>query len=448
MRAAKVARLEAVESASLADLARGGVLSFGDGYRTKRSELGSSGFPILRVAQVADGFVRPTSSLEYVREEFRRVIGPKLSRTDDVVLTTKGTFGRRAYVRPEDADYVYSPQVCWLRVVDRARIDPRYLYSWLGSSDFTNQAHGMKSSTDMADYLSLGDLARVNVPLPPLPEQRAIAHVLGTLDDKIELNRHTNETLEAIARALFKSWFVDFDPVRAKSEGRDPGLPPHLADLFPDSFEDSELGEIPTGWRVMPLPEIMDVNPRRPLRKGEVAPYLDMANMPTRGHSPDAVVDRPFGSGMRFENGDTLVARITPCLENGKTAYVDFLAGDQVGWGSTEYIVLRPKAPLPTEFAYCLARSDGFRDFAIQSMTGSSGRQRVPAESLSHCVVASPPKDVAQLFGLVIQPLFVRVSATSREARTLAALRDTLLPKLISGEYRVQDTERILGAAV
>ncbi len=161
---------EVVESTSLADLARSGVLSFGDGYRTMRAELGSSGFPILRVAQVVDGFIRPTSSMEYVREEFRRSIGQKLSRPDDVVLTTKGTFGRRAYVRPEDADYVYSPQVCWFRVVDRVRIDPRYLHSWFGSSDFTNQAHGMKSQTDMADYLSLGDLARINVPLPPLPQ--------------------------------------------------------------------------------------------------------------------------------------------------------------------------------------------------------------------------------------------------------------------------------------
>jgi type I restriction enzyme S subunit len=172
-------------------------------------------------------------------------------------------------------------------------------------------------------------IERVPIVLPPLPEQRAIAHILGTLDEKIELNRRMNETLEAMARALFKSWFVDFDPVRAKSEGRAPGLPKHLADLFPDSFEDSELGEIPKGWRVTPLPEVIDVNPTRALRKGDIAPYLDMANMPTRGHSPDAVIERPFGSGMRFVNGDTLVARITPCLENGKTAYVDFLLEGQ-----------------------------------------------------------------------------------------------------------------------
>jgi type I restriction enzyme S subunit len=230
---------------------------------------------------------------------------------------------------------------------------------------------------------------------------------------------------------------VDFDPVRAKAEGRDPGLPKHIADLFPDSFEDSDLGEIPAGWEFAPLPKVIDVNPTRTMRRGEVAPYLDMANMPTRGHSPDAVIMRPFGSGMRFVNGDTLVARITPCLENGKMAYVDFLEDGQVGWGSTEYLVLRPKHSVPYEFAYCLARSDEFREFAIQSMTGSSGRQRVPAESLSHFMVASPSKQVAEVFGKIVSPFFARASAATEEARALADLRDTLLPKLVSGEVRM-----------
>jgi type I restriction enzyme S subunit len=137
---------------------------------------------------------------------------------------------------------------------------------------------------------------------------------------------------------------------------------------------------------------------------------------------------------MRFVNGDTLVARITPCLENGKTAYVDFLEEGQVGWGSTEYIVLHPKPPLPTELGYCLARSEGFRDFAIQSMTGTSGRQRVAAESLSHFFIASPPTRVAELFGRLVKPLFVRSGAVAKESRTLALLRDALLPKLLSGE--------------
>jgi type I restriction enzyme S subunit len=320
------------------------------------------------------------------------------------------------------------------------RIDPRFFYYALSQFDFSDIAQGTA-----LPYLTVGSLSGLTLDLPSLPEQRAIAHILGTLDDKIELNRRMSETLEAMARALFKSWFVDFDPVRAKMEGRDPGLPQPLADLFPDSFEDSELGEIPRGWEVKRLPELIEVNPPRALRKGEVAPYLDMANMPTRGHSPDSVIERSFASGMRFVNGDTLVARITPCLENGKTAFVDFLAPGQIGWGSTEYIVLRSKPPLPAEFAYCLARSDGFRDFAIQSMTGSSGRQRVPAESLDHYLLTSCPEPIAHAFGSIVASMFARASKASAESRTLAALRDALLPKLISGELRVKDAEKFIG---
>ena len=156
-----------------------------------------------------------------------------------------------------------------------------------------------------------GYLERIRRPIPTLAEQRAIAQILGTLDDKIELNRKMNETLEAMARAIFKSWFVDFDPVRAKMEGRWrkgeslPGLPAHLWELFPDRLVDSELGKIPEGWKVVPLPKILNVNPPRSLQKGDVVPYLDMASMPTRGHSANRVVNRPFGSGTLFVNGDT-----------------------------------------------------------------------------------------------------------------------------------------------
>ena len=300
----------------------------------------------------------------------------------------------------------------------------------------------------MFDSLKCADIPELRLRIPPLTEQCTIACILGTLDDKIELNRRMNETQEGIARALFKDWFVDFGPVRAKAEGRDTSLPRPPANLFPARFLHSELGEIPEGWELSSLPEVLKVNPTRSLRKGEVAPYLGMANMPTRGHTPGCIVDRPFGSGMRFMNGDTLVARITPCLENGKVAFVDFLKDGQIGWGSTEYIVLRPKQPLPAEFAYCLARSVEFREFAAQSMTGSSGRQRVPAQSLDHFRLAVCPKSISDAFGRAVRPIFARASEAAAETRTVAALRDNLLPKLISGELRLKDGERFVEKAV
>lgn len=283
------------------------------------------------------------------------------------------------------------------------------------------------------------------VPIPSVTEQGAIAHILGTLDDKVELNRRRSRTLEAMARAIFQSWFVDFDPVTAKAEGRTPpGLSPALAALFPDRFEDSPLGPIPAGWQVWSLPEMIDVNPQRRLSQDALAPYLDMARMPTEGPTPGALVMRRLGSGMKFVNGDTLVARITPCLENGKTAFVDSLPVGATGWGSTEYIVLRPKGAIPPVFAYLLARSSKFRAFAIQQMTGSSGRQRVPTESLSKHQLALPSLDAPLFkgFGSLVEPFFARISASAAESRSLTALRDTLLPKLVSGELRVSVSKR------
>ena len=144
---------------------------------------------------------------------------------------------------------------------------------------------------------------------------------------------------------------------------------------------------------------------------------------------------------MRFMNGDTLVARITPCLENGKTDYVDFLEDGQIGWGSTEYIVMRPKPPIPNEFAYFLARSDRFREFAIQNMSGTSGRQRVQAKTLWLFPMANPSRKVAEAFGTLIHAFVVRASVTGGESRALAGLRDSLLPKLVSGEIRLRKVE-------
>jgi type I restriction enzyme S subunit len=178
----------------------------------------------------------------------------------------------------------------------------------------------------------------------------------------------------------------------------------------------------------------MEVNPNRPLRKGQLAPYLDMASMPTTSARATGAVLRDFGSGMRFVNGDTLVARITPCLENGKTCFVDFLEDGQVGWGSTEYLVFRPKEPLPEEFAYFLARTDIFRSHAIANMTGTSGRQRVPAAAFDGFAVVVPNEAISTEFGRLSRAAISKMRASDSESYTLASLRDSLLPKLLAGE--------------
>jgi type I restriction enzyme S subunit len=230
-------------------LIESGSLVVGDGYRAKNSELTATGLPFARAGNINSGFLFDDADC-FPEENIHRV-GNKVSQPGDVVFTSKGTVGRFGFVRPETPKFVYSPQLCFWRSVDRELIDSRFLSFWMSGREFFIQFKGVAGQTDMAEYVSLTDQRRMHITLPPVPEQRAIAHILGTLDDKIELNRRMNETLEAMARALFSSWFVDFDPVRAKAEGRAPGLPKPLTDLFPDSFEDSELGQIPRGWRVL-----------------------------------------------------------------------------------------------------------------------------------------------------------------------------------------------------
>jgi type I restriction enzyme S subunit len=415
-----------------------GALEIGDGYRAKNEELGGNGLVFLRAAYLQDsGFVleKPDRFISKNAEGFAR----KVALVGDVVITTKGnSTGRVGRIRESQMGSIYSPHLSYWRSLKSHEIDQNFLYYWSQGREFREQLEGMASSTDMAPYLSLRDQLRLLISLPGIDEQIAIGAILNALDEKIELNRQMNETLEAMARAIFKSWFIDFDPVRAKASHRHPyGMSATTAALFCDSFDESPLGKIPKGWTAVPLRAAFDVNPPRTLSKGTMAPYLDMANMPTTSPRAQEVVDRHFGSGVKFSNGDTLIARITPCLENGKTALVDFLQDGEVGWGSTEYIVLRSKPPLPLEYAYFLARSADFRAHAILNMTGTSGRQRVPISCFDGFLVVVPPAGVAEKFGRIVKPIMAATKQHDEESRTLAAIRDALLPKLMSGGIRV-----------
>ena len=201
---------------------------------------------------------------------------------------------------------------------------------------------------------------------------------------------------------------------------------------------------MPKGWRGATLADAYEINPSRKLKKGDPAPYLDMASVGTQGHVVDGVGEREMGSGTKFTNGDTLLARITPCLENGKTAYVDFLDSNQVGWGSTEFVVLRPKAPLPPYHGYLLARHPSFRDYAIQSMSGTSGRQRIQNDVLARYPVTVPTPEVAEAFAGLVQSAQRKIAANQAQAQTLTQLRDTLLPRLISGQLRLPEAMAVI----
>jgi type I restriction enzyme S subunit len=294
--------------------------------------------------------------------------------------------------------------------------------------NFTAYIKAVHTGTSIP-HISGGQIAAYPVSVPPLREQQAIACILGALDDKIELNRRRNETLEGMARALFQSWFVDFDPVRAKSAGRTPhGLKPELAELFPDSFEVSAVGEIPKGWYEAKLGEVADVN------WGDTSvtksAYTDRGFTAYSAKGPDGLLpyfdfDRVgiVVSAIGANSGFTWLARGKwSCIKNT----LRFWATDQ---------------DISTEYLFFATHGNN-----IWPLRGSAQPFIAQADA-RNLRVLYPLRSIARRFGELVDPFLSQSQANDCESRSLAALRDTLLPKLISGEMRVPDAERIVGRA-
>jgi type I restriction enzyme S subunit len=284
------------------------------------------------------------------------------------------------------------------------------------------------------------DLVRLNIPVPPLDEQRAIAHVLGTLDDKIELNRHMNETLEAIARAIFKSWFIDFDPVRAKAEGKQPfGMDEETAALFPSEFEDSELGEIPKGWAIKTIGEMCDVvggstpSTKEPSYWGNDHFFVTPKDMSS--------LKSPFILSSERQITNEGLKRISSGLLPVGTvllssrAPIGYLAIAEVPVSVNQGIIaMIPNGKLPS--SYLLFWTEASMDAILCNANGSTF-QEISKSNFRPISMVVPPKEIVSRFNAFVEPLLVRVVNNMKESLTLAALRDTLLPKLLSGEIRV-----------
>jgi type I restriction enzyme S subunit len=319
-------------------------------------------------------------------------------------------------------------------------LDYRYLkYVLLAEQEaFLRFASGTTHQT-----IYFPEVKAFHVCLPSIREQRAIAHILGTLDDKIELNRQVNETMEAIARALFKSWFVDFDPVRAKAEGRNTCLPKHIADLFPDSFEDSELGEIPKGWHVGTLGSVAE-HPRRGFQPSEIdasTPYIALEHMPRRSIalSEWGTADGLESNKFKFKEGEILFGKLRPYFHKVGVAPVD-------GVCSTDIVVIAPRAE--KWFGFVLGHVSGaaFVEHTNAASTGTKMPRTNWADMARYSVVL-PPDQIAKTFTEQIRLTVFRIIDSIHQSKTLAALRDTLLPKLISGELRVKQAKKIVGTA-
>ncbi|MFI6347600.1 restriction endonuclease subunit S [Streptomyces sp. NPDC050560] len=359
------------------------------------------GVPSVMPANIGDNRV-VEDGIARVAEADAERLGPYRLREGDIVYARRGDVERRALVRP--------PQEGWLcgtgclRVRPGPAAEPGFLAYYLGHPAVRAWLVRHAVGATMP-HLNVRTLARVPLALPPRAEQAAIAGRLAALDAKTEINDTISRTYEALLRADWAALGAD----------------------------------APGGDGLIRADELVEFNPPLARPPGTDVPYVDMAALPTAAARVTARPARRAAAGARFRNGDVLFARITPCLENGKTAFVDFLADGETGTGSTEFIVLRARPGVPQAVAYLLARSPRFRQFAISAMAGSSGRQRCPAGALAGYLLRRPEPAALAALGVRTAGALAHVKALDEESARLTALRDALLPRLLTGRPVARD---------
>jgi type I restriction enzyme S subunit len=431
----------------------GDVCDVGDGAHSKVERV-SKGIPYLTSKNIKQGTL-DTSKVDYISEDdFARLftVRPGTVRrpeSGDVLMGIIGTFGN-FYQYKESDRFGVSSAVAILRPRQEV-VCPEYL-GVVCSSTLFKSFHQQVKSGSVQGYTNISTIKTLPIPLPPLHEQKAIAHILGTLDDKIELNRKTNETLEAMAKALFKSWFVDFDPVRAKAEGRPTGLPAEISDLFPDSFEDSELGEIPRGWQVKRFEQVCKsiYSGGTPLT---TEPNYWDGDLPwfSSGETRAPFVNRTEKTitslGVK-ESSTRLASKFSTVIASAGQGHtrgqVSMLLLDS--YVNQSVVVLEPSKEISSEFFVFFDASRRYDEFRRVS-DSSSSRGSLTTKILASLLTVDPLQDIHNLFRRMVEADIRKVGSNLDQTGVLTQARDALLPKLISGELRIPDAEKMLEEA-
>jgi len=413
-----------------------------DGTHDSPKEVPSGGRNLVTSRHIKGGVLDLEKSYKISVDDFNEI--NRRSKVDqwDILFSMIGTVGETLLVKDRNPNFAIKNVGLFK---NKNELSGRWLYYFLNSPDTKTEIESLSRGTTQ-QYVPLGALRSLQIRFPSSNHcQQKIVDILSTLDDKIELNRKTNETLEGIAKALFKSWFVDFDPVRAKAEGRPTGLPDEISELFPDSFEDSELGEIPSGWSVCSIGELVT------LEHDSITP----------GESPEEIFDHysipAFDEGMvpAAESGESIksnkylisdgVFMISKLNPRSPRIWIPASAGKRRKICSTEFLVCRPKAPIGIPFAYHLSKSGSITQRMSDMASGTSNsHQRVRPVDFTSLTTVRPADHLLDLFTNQISPLLRRSLVIREENQILAQCRDALLPKLISGELRVPDAERML----
>jgi type I restriction enzyme S subunit len=413
------------------------------GSQLHASDYVAAGVPTIMPVNIGDNRVL-MDGISRVSEDDARRLSRHRAMVGDIIYSRRGDVERRALVRSGQEGWLCGTGCLKVRLGDGV-VNPTFASYYLGHPSVRAWIVRHAIGATMPN-LNTSIMEAVPFVLPPLPEQRAIANILGTLDDKLELSRRMNETLEAMARAIFKSWFVAFDPVRARAEGRKPpGLDPITAALFPDCIEDSPLGKIPKGWTVGKIADIASLS-RSSINPGEFPqevfqhysiPAFDEGRIP-QAETGESIKSNKF----MVPAGCVLLSKLNPRFPR---IWLPSPDGSRRAVCSTEFLVTLAKPGISAGFLYCLFSSEEFVTIFSTLVTGTSGsHQRVQPESLLGMDSLIPEVKIVKQFTDIIGAMLERCERNRQESRTLAALRDALLPKLLSGEIRVKDAEKLV----
>jgi type I restriction enzyme S subunit len=407
----------------------------------------ADGIPVIRKGNLSQdvGTRLIDDDWVFVSEDKAAEFSRSIVRCGDLVFTCWGTIDQVGLIddSAKYAQYVISNKQMKL-TPDPARFDSYFLYYLFKSSTFRDRIRSIAIGSSVPGF-NLGQLRKKRIRAPEVAEQRTIAHVLRVLDDKIQLNRRISRELEELARILFTSWFVDFDPVAAKRDGRPPvGVPAAAVDLFPCHFEDSKLGPIPKGWQVGSLGDVArDIRRQAsPLDVASDTPYIGLEHMPRKSIRLDqwGMASDATSGKFRFDAGNFLFGKLRPYFHKVGVAQV-------AGVCSTDIVVVEPRNPDYMSFVLGHLSSVEFVDYN----DAASGGTRMPRTSwhiMSLYPVVLPPAGVARALNSLLVPIIAHLKANTDESRTLAELRDTLLGPLLSGELTIKAAEKAIEAAV
>ncbi|MEX3809019.1 restriction endonuclease subunit S [Paraburkholderia sp. BR13439] len=359
----------------------------------------------------------------------------------DLIFTAAGTIGQVGIIprTPRYSKYIISNKQLRARL-DSAKILPLYAYYWLASPPMVAMIQSRNTGSTIP-LINLSVLKSLPVPVPPLAVQNEIVGVLSSLDDRITLLHEINATLEAIAEALFKSWFVDFDPIRMKAEGREPdGLDADTAALFPDGFEESALGPVPTGWSVGKLGDLAETvrSQRQPSELNDDTYYIGLEHIPRKSLSLEnwGTAGGLESAKFSFTRGNILFGKLRPYFHKVVIAPFD-------GVCSTDILVCKPKAQSYYGMVTMHLFSEALIDYADRLSNGAK-MPRVNWKDLAAYPIVVPPIAIAEQYWITIRPLLDGIVDNVHKATTLAALRDALLPRLISGQLDIVEAEAML----